>query len=100
MRTKVWEEAERMKQDGTKAEADWISFTFQFVFDFRKYLHKGYNEPVFFSNNIWPGLPWFQCWTNIIRKNPDGIQNGLARDWVSRGQEFIQTGEKKWRRED
>jgi len=28
MRTKVWEEAERMKQDGTKAEADWISFTF------------------------------------------------------------------------
>ena len=26
MRTKVWEEAERMKQDGTKAEADWISF--------------------------------------------------------------------------
>jgi|TARA_B110000196_G_C20663391_1_gene438469 hypothetical protein len=54
----------------------------------------------FFSNNIWPGLPWFQCWTNIIRKNPDGIQNGLARDWVSRGQEFIQTGEKKWRREE
>ena len=52
----------------------------------------------FFSNNIWPGLPWFQCWTNIIRKNPDGIQNGLARDWVSRCQEFIQTGEKKTRK--
>ena len=27
MRTKVWEEAERTKQDGTKAETDWISFT-------------------------------------------------------------------------
>jgi hypothetical protein len=36
----------------------------------------------------------------MILKNPDAIQNGLARDWVSRGQEFIQTGEKKWRRED
>jgi hypothetical protein len=27
MRTKVWEEAERTKQDGTKAETNWISFT-------------------------------------------------------------------------
>jgi hypothetical protein len=41
-----------------------------------------------------------QCWTIIILKNPDAIQIRLARDWVSRGQEFIQSGEKKWRRED
>ena len=54
----------------------------------------------FFSDNICPGLPWFQCWTNIIRKNPDAIQNGLACDWVSSGQEFIETGEKKLRREE
>jgi hypothetical protein len=34
----------------------------------------------------------------MILKNPDGIQFGLARDWASRGQEFIQTGDKKTRR--
>ena len=36
------------------------------------------HKPVGFSNNIWPGLPWFQCWTNIILKNPEAIQNGFA----------------------
>ena len=99
MRTKVWEEAERTKQDGTKVKIDWISFTSEFVFEFQKYFHKGYTEPVsFFQDNYCPGLPWFQCWTIIILKNPDAIQNGLARDWVSRGQEFIQTGGEKTRR--
>ena len=29
---------------------------------------------LFFKDNICPGLPWFQCWTNIILKNPDAIQ--------------------------
>ena len=48
MRTKVWEEAERTKQDGTKAETDWISFIFNLVFDFQKYFHKDYNEAAFF----------------------------------------------------
>ena len=52
-----------------------------------------------FQENIWPGLPWSQCWTNILLKNPDAIQNGLAHDWCSRGQEFIErvrrTGDRK-----
>jgi len=38
---------------------------------------KHQNKLAFFQDNILPGLPWFQWWTNIILKKTDAIKIDL-----------------------